>query len=67
MDKHNPTIIPRNHLVENALTEAVEKNKITKIINLLKIIENPHKAGSEISYYQSTPVNEPKYTTYCGT
>ena len=68
MQKANPLIIPRNHLVEEALNAATEKNDLTKIYKLLDTIERPYKNSSEISSYQYFPASKDKiYKTFCGT
>ncbi len=67
MRKVNPLIIPRNHLVEEALKHATRMNDLNKVIELLKVLENPYDSISATSFYQSTPYSEENYVTYCGT
>ena len=63
----NPLVIPRNHLVEEALNHATEKNSLNKINELLKVLKDPYSSNSETSKYQSTQFSEKNYVTYCGT
>ena len=63
----NPLVIPRNHLVEEALNHATEKNSLNKINELLKVLKDPYNSNSETSKYQSTQFSEKNYVTYCGT
>ena len=63
----NPLVIPRNHLVEEALNHATEKNSLNKINELLKVLKDPYNSNSETSKYQSTQFSEENYVTYCGT
>jgi len=63
----NPLVIPRNHLVEEALNHATEKNSLNKINELLKVLKDPYNSNSETYKYQSTQFSEKNYVTYCGT
>jgi len=67
MRKVNPLVIPRNHLVEEALNYATKMNDLNKVIELLKVLENPYSNISATSFYQSAPNSEENYVTYCGT
>ena len=67
MRKVNPLVIPRNHLVEEALKYATEMNDLNKVHELLKVLQNPYDSISATSVYQSTPSSEENYVTYCGT
>ena len=61
----NPTIIPRNHKVEEALTAANEGN--LEILNkLLSILKKPYDIQDGIESYQPPSTNK-KYQTFCGT
>ncbi len=68
MREANPLIIPRNHLVENALKKATEQNDLKNYRELLETIKDPYKNISKISDFQLSPnINDKKYKTYCGT
>ena len=67
MHEVNPLIIPRNHLVEEALKYATEKNDLSKVQKLLKVLQNPYDEISTTSTYQSVPFSHENYITYCGT
>jgi len=68
MKDANPIIIPRNHLVENVLSEVINKNNYDKFHNLLMAINDPLKYKSSLSEYQFVPdFDENNYVTYCGT
>ena len=61
----NPTIIPRNHKVEEALAAANSDN--LKIMNkLLAVLNKPYDNQRDIEEYQ-TPLNNKGYQTFCGT
>ena len=67
MKKNNPTVIPRNHKVEEALAEADEGN-LDKMKKLLSILKNPYDSQNNIEEYQMpAPSNNEKYQTFCGT
>ncbi len=67
MRKVNPLVIPRNHLIEDALKHATEMNDLNKVHKLLEVLQNPYGSISTTSVYQSTPPLEENYVTYCGT
>ena len=67
MRKLNPIVIPRIHLVEEALKHATEMNDLNKVHMLLKVLQNPYDNNFVNSVYTSTPVLEENYVTYCGT
>jgi len=67
MRKVNPLVIPRNHLIEDALKHATEMNDLNKVHKLLKVLQNPYDNISTTSEHQLTPVLEENYVTYCGT
>ncbi len=67
MKKNNPTVIPRNHKVEEALAEA-DKGSLDKMKKLLAILKNPYDNQNNIQEYQTpAPSNNVKYQTFCGT
>jgi uncharacterized protein YdiU (UPF0061 family) len=67
MRKVNPLVIPRNHLIEDALKHATEMNDLNKVHKLLEVLQNPYDSISTTSVYQSTPPSKENYVTYCGT
>ena len=61
----NPTLIPRNHKVEEALSAATEGNY--KILNdLLYILKKPYDFKENLSHYY-LPSKNKNYQTFCGT
>ena len=67
MKENNPIVIPRNHKVEEALTEAEEGN-LEKFKKLLIILKNPYQTQDKIEEYQvPSPLTNEKYQTFCGT
>jgi uncharacterized protein YdiU (UPF0061 family) len=67
MKKTNPIVIPRNHKVEEALTEA-DKGNLEKINKLIAILKNPYGDQKDIEEYQApAPISNKKYQTFCGT
>ena len=65
MRNTNPTVIPRNHKVEEALNAANEDN-IEVINKLLNILNKPYSNQKNIGNYQSLS-NDKEYQTFCGT
>jgi uncharacterized protein YdiU (UPF0061 family) len=67
MDRVNPVYIPRNHLVEEALTAATEGN-LAPLAGLLDAVAAPYdeRAGLE-RYAAPAPADFGAYRTFCGT
>ena len=63
---HNPTIIPRNHQIEKALS-AAEQGDLTVAENLLRVLEKPYDYSSEHTEYSTPPARSCAYKTFCGT
>lgn len=68
MMKNNPSIIPRNHRVEEALEAAVERNDLCVLEKLLAVLKDPYAYSKDQDEYTSGPeaTNIP-YQTFCGT
>ncbi len=64
----NPILIPRNYLVEEALSEAEIDGKLDKFNELNEIISSPYQLKKVNNKYLETPTktNIP-YKTFCGT
>lgn len=67
MQSHNPAVIPRNHLVEQALS-AAEAGHLELVDQLLQVLSDPFNETPENHDYQRppAPTNTP-YKTFCGT
>ena len=68
MRENNPAIIPRNHLVEEALESAVTKGDLSLFERLLAVLSTPYAYSREQDEYSVLP--EPagcSYRTFCGT
>jgi uncharacterized protein YdiU (UPF0061 family) len=67
MKKNNPFVIPRNHIVEEALTEA-NRGNLEKMNKFLEILRRPYENRENIIEYQiASPISNIKYQTFCGT
>lgn len=66
MEKMNPSIIPRNHIVENVLQEAAEGDDLKPFKDFLQSLKSPYRFGIE-EKYKTPPVSEKGYKTFCGT
>lgn len=68
MEKNNPTVIPRNYRVEEALKQAVDNNDYSAIKALLNAVTKPYDYSNIDEYYNKIPkVTNTPYRTYCGT
>jgi len=69
MQQVNPVVIPRNHLVQNALDDAEdEKGSFAPFEQLLAALQTPFDSQYMNSAYTQTPAAGTRpYVTYCGT
>lgn len=68
MKKSNPSVIPRNHLVEEALESAIRDGNYITLYNLLDALSSPYEHLKVDDKYTKTPKSPSiPYTTYCGT
>ena len=61
----NPAVIPRNHLVEEALS-AAERDDLAPLHDLLGQLVKPYEHGDR-GRYAETPPEDRAYRTFCGT
>jgi uncharacterized protein YdiU (UPF0061 family) len=65
MQNVNPSVIPRNHKVEEALVAANDDN--LEVMNkLLSVLNKPYDNQKNIEKYKS-PSGNREYQTFCGT
>ena len=62
----NPLVIPRNHIVEDALKKANQGN-FEPINNFLKILSSPYTDQKHITEYRIPSQSDENYQTFCGT
>lgn len=67
MQSVNPSVIPRNHLVEEALSDAALAQDYTKLHQLLDALSHPFDDYHEAQYLSPAPPTDRVYQTYCGT
>ena len=63
----NPAVIPRNYLVEEALTAAVERADLAPFEALLAVLSRPYDEPTPPRYAQPAPGSQGDYQTFCGT
>ncbi len=66
MDANNPVVIPRNHLVEEAIYSA-RSGRVDKLEKLLEVLSNPYDYSFSDVYYILPSDDEKPFVTYCGT
>ena len=67
MDRVNPVYVPRNHLVEEALTAATDGD-LAPLHDLLAAVTDPFTARPGLERYAApAPVDFGVYRTFCGT
>lgn len=68
MAANSPSVIPRNHKVEEALEAAVTRNDFTPIKTLLHVLSDPYTDQSNHEAYRDPPpFGSGDYQTFCGT
>lgn len=68
MENRNPTVIPRNERVEEALERAVEHKDYSAVEDLVSVISHPFAYNNRNEYYETpSALNDLGYKTYCGT
>jgi uncharacterized protein YdiU (UPF0061 family) len=68
MDRVNPVYIPRNHLVEEALSAAEEGMDLAPTEKLLEVLADPFtERGGLERYTEPAPSDFGPYVTFCGT
>ena len=66
MGKVNPSIIPRNHILEEALLNASEKGDYQLFNDFLSQLKDPFSNEKE-NRFKTPPSSEEGYQTFCGT
>ncbi|GAA2563658.1 protein adenylyltransferase SelO [Pseudonocardia hydrocarbonoxydans] len=66
MDRVNPVYIPRNHLVEEALTAATTGD-LGPFHRLVDVVRDPFTERPGLDAYAATPPDAVPYVTFCGT
>ncbi|ORA78672.1 hypothetical protein BST28_13890 [Mycolicibacter kumamotonensis] len=67
MDRFNPVYIPRNHLVEQALTAAM-RDDLVPVRKLLEVLAEPYDERDGLADYAApAPPEFGDYRTFCGT
>lgn len=68
MQSNNPSIIPRNHRVEEALEAAVKEGDYSVMDKLIHVLSKPYEYSKEQEDYSTPPTQSScPYRTYCGT
>ena len=67
MKQNNPSVIPRNHRVEDALYAAVVKNDYSVMEDLLEVLKDPYDYSELQEEYTTTSESSKSYRTFCGT
>ncbi|PKE49689.1 protein adenylyltransferase SelO [Macrococcoides caseolyticum] len=65
MRKVNPVVIPRNHIVEEALDDAIHGD-LSTVKALLQVLSQPFNSEHADKYKHPGPKDKP-YQTFCGT
>ena len=66
MDLTNPCYIPRNHIIEDALENAVNDD-MTLINEILELYKNPFYENGGAEIFKKPSETNTSYVTFCGT
>jgi uncharacterized protein YdiU (UPF0061 family) len=66
MRQHNPAVIPRNHLVEQALA-AASGGELSEMERLLEAVATPYDHERDLPLFSKPGAGEQPYRTFCGT
>jgi uncharacterized protein YdiU (UPF0061 family) len=67
MRRHNPAVIPRNHLVEAALAAATDAGDLSPFHRLLEVLAAPYDHDRDVAAFATPPAGDRPYRTFCGT
>ncbi len=68
MRQFNPVVIPRNHHVENIISESIETLDNTSINEFIKVLKQPYTMTDKTLQFQDTFNDKAAgYKTFCGT
>lgn len=68
MNSINPIYIPRNHLIEECIEKAHERNDFSMIDKMLNHIENPYtEKNKDENFIRPLADKDFEYMTFCGT
>jgi uncharacterized protein YdiU (UPF0061 family) len=65
--KNNPTVIPRNHKVEEALEAATARHDLSPMRGLMAVLAAPFDYGRDVTGYDEPGASPLPYRTFCGT
>lgn len=68
MRRSNPQRIPRNHILERALSDAALSGDYALLFEMRAALEDPYRADSRFDKFAATPSEQEEVTqTFCGT
>lgn len=68
MNAHNPAVIPRNHVVEEVLMAATERQDLHPFLEVLRAVSRPYEEeGQPDALRFPPPAGTPRCRTFCGT
>lgn len=63
----NPRVIPRNHIIEEILSDYNNSGKSELLTRFIKAASAPYSTSQYIREFQKVPRNNTGYKTFCGT
>lgn len=63
----NPRVIPRNHVIEEIITQYDATGSSELLQRFIKVAGSPYSDSEKLSEFQTSPINDNDYQTFCGT
>jgi len=63
----NPRVIPRNHVIEEIITQYNATGSSELLQRFIKVAGSPYSDSEKLSEFQTSPINDNDYQTFCGT
>ena len=67
MNQVNPAFIPRNHIIEEVITDAYTKADFTLFNKLSEALSKPYTEENNLELMQAPQNKDQIYRTHCGT
>ncbi|MBH0090388.1 YdiU family protein [Pseudoalteromonas sp. NSLLW218] len=63
----NPRVIPRNYVIEEIITQYNATGSSELLQRFIKVAGSPYSDSEKLSEFQTSPINDNDYQTFCGT
>ena len=67
MRQANPSVIPRNHIIEDIITQYTTHGDSELLSRFSKVMSSPYTSHAQATEFQTPPEDDKNYRTFCGT